>query len=135
MKKIPLILIALAITSLSACNNNTWVLEKDRLGEDPDIEHYVDELQSDYPDFKGYKVFTISEGSKMVVVSTGSSEQVLSFSEAEISNEKTTISVEEKTEKVKEENAYIMIGIDEIKGELSVVNESKEEYKEFNEEI
>jgi ABC-type microcin C transport system duplicated ATPase subunit YejF len=134
MKKMSLILITFAITILSACSNSTWVLEKDRIGEDTDIERYADKLQSDYPDFRGYKVFTISEGSKMIVVSTGSSEQSLKFKDAIVTNDKTTITLEEENKQTSEENSFIMIGIEEIKGELSVVNESGDGYTEFAEE-
>ncbi|MGD6778154.1 hypothetical protein ACQCUO_21455, partial [Sutcliffiella horikoshii] len=62
----------------------------------------------------------------MVVVSSGTSNQTLKFKEADVSNNSTIITVEEESRKTEEKNSYILIGIDEIKGEFSVVNESGE---------
>ena len=67
----------------------------------------------------------------MVVVSSGASNQTLEFTGADISNNSTTITVEKETKRTDEENSYILIGIDEIKGELTVISDSGEEYKEF----
>lgn len=85
MKKVCLIILVLTVTMLSACSN-TWVLEKDRLGEVGTVKNYVEQLQEDDTDFQGYRVFTISEGKKMVVVSSGSSDQILKFTEADTSS-------------------------------------------------
>ncbi|WP_416150065.1 hypothetical protein ACM26V_03430 [Salipaludibacillus sp. HK11] len=127
MKKRFLTLFILLIIFLSACGHNTWVLEKDRLSEVGGVANYVEQLQNNQSDFRGFRVFTISEGKKMVVVSTGSSDQILSFTGADVSNN-TTITVEEENKQSDEENSYILIGIDKIEGELSVVGESGEEY-------
>jgi len=67
----------------------------------------------------------------MVVVSSGASNQTLEFTGADISNNSTTITVEKETKETDEENTYILIGIDQIKGELTVVSDSGEECKEF----
>lgn len=131
MKKIYLILFVLMIAFLSACGSNTWVLEKDRLSEVGSVENYVEQLQNNHTDFQGYRVFTISEGKKLVVVSSGANDQTLKFTGADVSNNSTTITVEEETKETDEVNSFILIGIDEIKGEFFVVNESGEEYKEF----
>lgn len=53
---------------LAGCQSSYWVLEKDRIDKVPDIKSYVKDLQM-HDDVKGYQVFTISEGKKMVVVS------------------------------------------------------------------
>jgi len=126
-----LTIIVLVIVFLNACGRKTWVLEKDRLGEVNSVENYVEHLQNDSTGFRGYRVFTISEGKKMVVVSSGTSDQTLRFKKADVSNESTTITVEEEAMDTDEENPYILIGIDEIKGDFSVVNESQEKYKEY----
>ncbi|WP_373893211.1 hypothetical protein [Virgibacillus sp. CBA3643] len=131
MKKVCLILFALTVAFLTACGSNTWVLEKDRLNEVGSVKNYVEQLQNNHTEFRGYRVFTISEGKKMVVVSSGTSNHTLEFTGAGVSNNSTTITVEEETKETDEENSYILIGIDEIKGEFSVVSESGEEYKEF----
>lgn len=131
MKKMYLLIFVLMIAFLSACGSNTWVLEKDRLDEVESVKNYVEQLQNDYTDFRGFKVFTISEGKKMVVVSSGTSNQALEFNGADVSNNSTTITVEEKSTETDEENPYILIGIDEIEGGFSVVNESGEKFKEY----
>lgn len=131
MKKIHLVIFVLMVAFLSACGSNTWVLEKDRLEEVGSVKNYVKELQNEYTDFRGFRVFTISEGKKMVVVSTGTSDQVLEFREADVSNNSTTITVEEESTETEEKNPYILIGIDQITGEFSVINESGERYTEY----
>jgi hypothetical protein len=131
MKKTFLIFIVLMLTSLSACGPNIWILEKDRLSELGNVEDYVGQLEGNQSEFRGYRVFTISEGKKMVVVSSGSSDKVLKFTAADVSKDTTTISVEEENKKSHEVNSYILIGIDEIQGEFAVVNESGEEFKAY----
>lgn len=81
MKKTFIVLISF-ITSLAlvACGgytpNNNWVLEKDRLNEDPAFENFVNSLQ-ETPDKKGFKRFTIAEDRRMVVISTGDVEKII----------------------------------------------------------
>lgn len=133
MKKILLLSFILMTMLLSACssNTNTWVLEKDRLTEAGDVESYVEQLQNNQTDFRGYKVFTISEGAKMIVVSSGSTDKTLKFTKADVSDNNTTISIEEVNQESEEENPFILIGIDEIKGKLTVVKESGDELIAF----
>ncbi|MCA1054335.1 hypothetical protein LCM10_04990 [Rossellomorea aquimaris] len=128
MKNVFLLILMLL---LSACSitSHTWVLEKDRLSEVSSVKNYVEQLQTNEADLRGYRVFTISEGSKMVVVSSGSIDKALKFVEADVSENNTTISVEEISQNSDEANPYILIGIDEIKGELTVVNENGDEFK------
>ena len=134
------------MTFLSACGSNndnepfTWVLEKDRLVESGGIEDYVAQLQNEQPDyrpelteFRGYNVFTVSEGMKMVVVSTGLSDKTLEFTGADVSENNTTILVKEVNQESEEENSYILIGIEEIKGELTVFNENGDEFTAYEE--
>ncbi|MBD7983235.1 hypothetical protein H9649_01470 [Sporosarcina sp. Sa2YVA2] len=65
---------------LAACGgytpHNNWVLEKDRLDENSEMENFVISLQNN-PHKRGFKVFTISEGRKMVGVLTGDAEKSL----------------------------------------------------------
>ena len=146
MKKIFLLSFILMMTFLSACGSNndnepfTWVLEKDRLVESGGIEDYVAQLQNEQPDYRpeltevrGYNVFTVSEGMKMVVVSTGLSDKTLEFTGADVSENNTTILVKEVNQESEEENSYILIGIEEIKGELTVFNENGDEFTAYEE--
>ncbi|MDA1675582.1 hypothetical protein [Bacillus cereus group sp. TH152-1LC] len=132
MKKIFLLLFILMTMLLGACSfsvKNTWVLEKDRIAEASDVESYAKRLQNDKVDFRGYKVLTISEGKKMIVVSTGSTDKTLELTKADVSDNNTTILVKEKNKKSDEKNPFILIGINEIKGKLKVVNQSGDEFK------
>ncbi|UOE93906.1 hypothetical protein [Alkalihalobacillus sp. LMS39] len=124
------LMLVVMVFVLSACGNNTWVLEKERVGEVGEVASYVNHLQLSLPDFRGYSVFTISEGKKMVVVSTGTPNQTLEFVELETTKERTTITVTEKQEETDENNPYILIGVSKIKGELVVVTEDGEEFEE-----
>ncbi|OMI04013.1 hypothetical protein BTA30_08495 [Bacillus swezeyi] len=50
-------------------------MEKNRIHEESaDLEQYGSHLQK-HPELRGYKVFTISEGKKMVVLSLGEKEK------------------------------------------------------------
>ncbi|HJF30346.1 MAG TPA: hypothetical protein K8V56_01040 [Sporosarcina psychrophila] len=135
MKKTFLILIFFVTTLiLVACGgytpDNNWVLEKDRLNEDPEIENFVTSLQ-DNPDKRGFKVFTISEGRKMVVISTGDVERSLELDNVKVDSGNTKVILKEMENKNDEANPYIMVGISAIKGELFVQDADLNSYDEF----
>lgn len=135
MKKTFIVLIFF-ITSLAlvACGgytpNNNWVLEKDRLNEDPAIESFVKSLQES-PDKKGFKRFTIAEDRRMVVVSTGDVEKSLELEDVKVESGNTKIILKEMENKNDEDNPYIMVGISAIKGELFVQDTDGNSYNEF----
>ncbi|MCC2527412.1 hypothetical protein LKL24_08295 [Bacillus halotolerans] len=109
-----------------------WVLEKDRLDEVTDIKIYVNDLQM-HDDVKGYQVFTISEGKKMVVVSLGSSEKdkKLEVLDVKFTPKETIVTVKRKhASKANETNPYILIGLDKIEGDLIVQDESGDRFEE-----
>ncbi|MCI4167250.1 hypothetical protein [Bacillus spizizenii] len=118
---------------LAGCQPSYWVLEKDRIGEgSPDLEIYANYLQM-HDDVKGYQVFTISEGKKMVVVSLGSSEKdkKLEVSGVKYSPKETIVTVKRKpAPKANEKNPYILIGLDKIKGEFIVQDEMGSRFEE-----
>ncbi|WP_185184137.1 hypothetical protein [Bacillus subtilis] len=118
---------------LAGCQPSYWVLEKDRIGEgSPDLEIYATYLQM-HDDVKGYQVFTISEGRKMVIVSLGSSEKdkKLEVSDVKFSPKETIVTVKRKTAPtVNEKNPYILIGLDKIAGEFIVQNETGNRFEE-----
>ncbi|MGD1415578.1 hypothetical protein [Bacillus sp. X2(2017)] len=118
---------------LAGCQPSYWVLEKDRIGEgSPDLEIYANYLQM-HDEVKGYQVFTISEGKKMVVVSLGSSEKdkKLEVSDVKYSPKETTVTVERiPASKANEKNPYILIGLDKIEGEFIVQDEKGNRFKE-----
>lgn len=110
-----------------------WVLEKDRIGEgSPDLEIFANYLQM-HDDVKGYQVFTISEGKKMVVVSLGSSEKdkKLEVSDVKFSPKETIVTVKRKpAPTANEKNPYILIGLDKIEGDLIVQDETGDRFEE-----
>ncbi|MCO4852433.1 hypothetical protein [Bacillus vallismortis] len=118
---------------LAGCQSSYWVLEKDRIGEgSPDLEIYANYLQM-HEDVKGYQVFTISEGKKMVVVSLGSREKdkKLEVSGVKFSPKETIVTVKRKTTpKANEKNPYILIGLDKIEGDFIVQDESGDRFEE-----
>ncbi|MGM8215120.1 hypothetical protein ACLIA0_06020 [Bacillaceae bacterium W0354] len=129
MQKLFRILFVFTLIFLSACGTKTWVLEKNRLSETGEVKSYVEQLQTAHSDVRGYKVFTIAEGKKMVVVSSGTSDHSFIFKGADVTSDRTTITVEEKIEETNETNSYILIGIDKIKGELTVTNTDGDEFQ------
>ncbi|UNL89920.1 MULTISPECIES: hypothetical protein [Bacillus] len=117
---------------LVGCQPSYWMLEKDRIGEgSPDLEIYANYLQ--IHDVKGYQVFTISEGKKMVVVSLGSSEneKQLEVSDVNFSPKETIVTVKRKpAPTANEKNPYILIGLDKIEGEFIVQDEKGNRFEE-----
>lgn len=117
---------------LAGCQSSYWVLEKDRIDEVPDIKSYVKDLKM-HDDVKGYQVFTISEGKKMVVVSLGSSDKAkkLEVSDVKFSPKETIVTVTRKpAPKANEKNPYILIGLDKIEGDLIVQDETGDRFEE-----
>lgn len=118
---------------LAGCQSSYWVLEKDRIGEgSPDLEIYVNYLQM-HDDVKGYQVFTISEGKKMVVVSLGSNanDKQLEVSDVKYSPKETIVTVKRKpAPEANEKNPYILIGLDKIEGEFIVQDEKGNRFEE-----
>lgn len=47
---------------ITACAKDLWVIEPTKTHKSPDIKNYVNELQTDKVDYKGYKVFNDSDG-------------------------------------------------------------------------
>ncbi|NCT22911.1 hypothetical protein GWR57_02445 [Bacillus subtilis subsp. subtilis] len=121
------------ILLLVGCKPSYWVLEKDRIGEgSPDLEIYATYLQM-HDDVKGYQVFTISEGRKMVIVSLGSSEKdkKLEVSDVKFSPKETIVTVKRNTAPtVNEKKPYILIGLDKIEGEFIVQDEMGNRFEE-----
>ncbi|MBJ3764769.1 hypothetical protein ACIGLI_04925 [Bacillus subtilis] len=118
---------------LVGCQPSYWMLEKDRIGEgSPDLEIYANYLQI-HDDVKGYQVFTISEGKKMVVVSLGSSEneKQLEVSDVKFSPKETIVTVKRKpAPKATEKNPYILIGLDKIEEDFIVQDETGSRFEE-----
>ncbi|WP_024123501.1 hypothetical protein [Bacillus halotolerans] len=118
---------------LAGCQSSYWVLEKDRIGEgSSELELYANYLQT-HDDVKGYQVFTISEGKKMVVVSLGSSEKdkKLDVSDVKYSPKETIVTVKRKpASEENEKNPYTLIGLDKIEGDLIVQDESGDRFEE-----
>ncbi|MCI3986390.1 hypothetical protein MMJ63_16135 [Bacillus vallismortis] len=118
---------------LAGCQPSYWVLEKDRIGEgNPDLDIYANYLQM-HDDVKGYQVFTISEGKKMVVVSLGSREKdkKLEVSGVKFLPKETIVTVKRKpAPKANEKNPYILIGLDKIEGDFIVQDESGDRFEE-----
>ncbi|WP_439846170.1 hypothetical protein M8C22_20790 [Bacillus spizizenii] len=118
---------------LAGCQPSYWVLEKDRIGEgSPDLEIYANYLQM-HDDVKGYQVFTVLEGRKMVIVSLESSEKdkKLEVSGVKYSPKETIVTVKRKpASKANEKNPYILIGLDKIEGEFIVQDEMGSRFEE-----
>jgi hypothetical protein len=118
---------------LPGCQSSYWVLEKDRIGEgSSELELYANYLQT-HDEVKGYQVFTISEGKKMVVVSLGSSEndKKLDVSDVKFSPKETIVTVKRKpAPEENEKSPYILIGLDKIEGDLIVQDESGDRFEE-----
>ncbi|MCM3711234.1 hypothetical protein [Sporosarcina luteola] len=114
---------------LSGCGKEYWVLDKKRLNEEPAVRQYVNYLQDDKTERKGFKVIDIAEGKKMVVVSTGTNELELEAVDVEVLDDETIVTVREVEADSDETNPYILIGLERKNGGVRVINEEGEEYE------
>ncbi|MCM3743772.1 hypothetical protein M3193_06420 [Sporosarcina luteola] len=114
---------------LSGCGKEYWVLDKKRLDEEPAVRQYVNNLQNDKTDRKGFKIFDIAEGKKMVVISTGTNKLELEAVDVEVLENETIVTVREVEADSGETNPYILIGLERKNGGVKVINEEGEEYE------
>lgn len=131
MKKIKLIGVIMIAMLLASCSSH-WILDRDRLNEVPEIESHVNKLQqhenSSYSELSVYTVFTISEGGKMVVITSGDESKSLEFVRLDKDKKDQKIIVRETTNESDDINPYLLVGLDKIKGDLEVYNESTNEF-------
>lgn len=115
---------------LAGCQPSYWVLEKDWIGEGSlELELYANDLQT-HDDVKGYQVFTILEGRKMVIVSLGSSEKEKKLEVSGVKYSPKETIKRKPAPKANEKNPYILIGMDKIEGDLIVQDESGDRFEE-----
>lgn len=114
---------------LSGCGKEYWVWDKNEIDKEPGVRQYVNYLQDEKPDRKGFKMIDINEGKKMVVVSTGTDKLELEAVDVEVLDDETIITVREVEADSDEINPYILIGLERKNGKLKVFNEDGEEYE------
>ncbi|MDW0117059.1 hypothetical protein QTL97_08940 [Sporosarcina thermotolerans] len=114
---------------LSGCGKGYWVMKKAKLDEETGVRAYVNYLQNEKPDRRGFKVIDISEGLKMVVVSTGTTKRELEAVSVEYLENQTVVTVKEFDAESDELNPYILIGLKKPVSKFKVVNEDGEEYE------
>ncbi|QTD42569.1 hypothetical protein [Sporosarcina sp. Te-1] len=129
MKKGFAVLLVALIFILGACSKGYWLMNKKDLDEEPVVRSYVKMLQTEKTDWKGYKLFTITEGKNLVVVSTGTPTKELEAVEVEVLDDQTIVTVKEVDAESDETNPYILIGLEIKNGSMKVVNEGGEEYE------
>ncbi|GKV55830.1 hypothetical protein NCCP2222_17770 [Sporosarcina sp. NCCP-2222] len=114
---------------LGACTKEYWVMKKKDINDEPGVRIFVEELQKEKTDRKGYKLFSISQGKSMVVVSTGTPTKELEVVDVEILDDQTIVTVKEIDAESDEVNPYILIGLERKNGSMLVKNEDGEEYE------
>ncbi|MFC5604587.1 hypothetical protein [Sporosarcina koreensis] len=114
---------------LSGCGKDYWVWNKKEIDKEPGVRQYVNYLQDEKPDRKGFKLIDINEGKKMVVVSTGTNKLELEAVNVEVSDDETIVTVREIEADSDEINPFILIGLERKNGKLKVFNEEGEEYE------
>lgn len=114
---------------LSGCGKDYWVWNKKEIDKEPGVRQYVNYLQDEKPDRKGFKMIDIAEGKKMVVVSTGTNKLQLEALDVEVSDDETIVTVREVEADSDEINPFILIGLERKNGTLKVFNEEGEEYE------
>lgn len=129
MKRFFLVLILLFIGTITACGNEVKVLEQNQINKQKYVQNYINELQKNKNDYRGYKVFEISKGKSTVVISSGEEGKKLKLGEVETSSVDTSIKIEEAKEKASEKNSYIIVEIEKIEGAFYVYDKNGEEYE------
>ena len=114
---------------LIVCGKDYWVWNKKEIDKEPGVRQYVNYLQDEKPDRKGFKMIDIAEGKKMVVVSTGTNKLELEALDVEVSDDETIVTVREVEADSDEINPFILIGLERKNGTLKVFNEEGEEYE------
>ncbi|MBB4826179.1 hypothetical protein HNO89_003416 [Sporosarcina luteola] len=129
MKKGFIGLLVALVFLLGACTKGYWVMSKKDLDKEPGVRAYVKELQKEKTEQKGFKLFSISQNRNMVVVSTGTPTKELEVIEVQVLEDQTIVTVKEIEADSDETNPYILIGLDEKKGSMRVINEEGDEYE------
>lgn len=80
---------------LSGCGKEYWVGNKKDIDKEPGVRQYVNYIQNEKPERKGFKLIDNNEGKKMVVVSTGTNKLELKAVDVEVSDDETTVTVRE----------------------------------------
>jgi uncharacterized protein YxeA len=114
---------------VTGCGKDYWVWNKKKIDEEPAVRQYVNYLQKEKTDRKGYKLIDISEGKKMVVISTGTNKLELEAVDVEVTDDETIVTVREVEADSDEINPYILIGLERKTGKMRVFNEDGEEYE------
>lgn len=114
---------------LSGCGENFTVIEEDKMKEFPEVHNYIELLQKEKPDYRGYKVFTNEDGAKIVVISAGSGSKSLKLSRVHQSGKDTAIEFEERNIESEDVNPYLIVELDDIVGAFYVYEVQKEEIR------
>lgn len=114
---------------LSGCGKEYWVGNKKDIDKEPGVRQYVNYIQNEKPERKGFKLIDINEGKKMIVVSTGTNKLELEAVDVEVSDDETIVTIREVEADSDEVNPYILIGLERKNGKVKVFNEEGEEYE------
>ncbi|MCG3087493.1 hypothetical protein [Sporosarcina cyprini] len=129
MKKGFAALMIALILLLGACTKEYWVMNKKDIKDEPAVRVFVEYLQEEKPERRGFKVIDISQGKSMVVVSTGTPAKELEVVDVDIQDDQTIVTVKEIDAESDEVNPYILIGLERKNGSMLVKNEDGEEYE------
>jgi len=97
------------IMLLSGCGIEYWVGNKKDIDKEPGVRQYVNYIQNEKPERKGFKLIDINEGKKMVVVSTGTNKLELEAVDVEVSDNEIIVTIREVEADRDEVNPYILI--------------------------
>jgi nitrate reductase NapAB chaperone NapD len=106
---------------LTSCSQSAdyTILDDETINNMPTVSTYVEKLQSDNLDYKGFKVFDTSDG-KVVVISSGEANKTLKVHKIEKSSKDTGVIVLQSDTHSEQKNPYVAINLDEIVGAFYV---------------
>lgn len=104
-------------------DNDYWIIRKTPNEQVDDVDRYRSELQENEK-LRGYKVFTISEGAKAIVLSLGNKQKGSNIEVVDVKNQDGTTKINVRTfsNGSPERNPYIMIGFDHIEQDIQIID-------------
>lgn len=127
MKKYIVLILILIVVLLTSCTQTVdyTILDEEKIHSMTAVSTYLDELQSSNAEYKGYKVFNISDLNKVVVISSGEPNKTLKIHNIEKSSKDTGITIVQTDLPSEQKNSYVAIELDEIIGALFVFERVK----------
>ncbi|MGC4377254.1 hypothetical protein WD019_09995 [Fictibacillus sp. Mic-4] len=123
----------LAVLGCTINYKNYWVIQKEKYDEAADMIDRFPEKAAQQPNVKGYSVYTISEGRKMLAIAVGGEYKghKVELERFSARGDTTHITIKIKKGKTTEANPVILIGVNKLHKKIVVEDTSGTRYKKI----